>query len=155
MEQEGTASPWSIRSALVSVRDLDRSSAFYCDVVGVKEVLREDQVVVLERKGPATTALFLRQAYRNASHPPQQSLGVRALSFDVGSAAELDRVEERLRALDAFRDRGRFDETEQFEFVRGYDPDRLALIFVADETGSGLSEEHYRAALLVMYTLDL
>lgn len=155
MAQAGAQRPWSIRSALISVTNLDRAVDFYTDVAGFSEVLREDQVVVLEHPGLPTAAIFLRQAYRNASHPSQQSLGVRTLSFEVSSLAELDKVEERLRAHDAFRDRNKVLESEAFEMVRGFDPDRLSLTFVADETGSPPGESHYRAALLRMYTLDL
>src|ERR1700689_2864897 len=94
--------PWSLRSVVVSVRDLDRSSTFYQDVMNVPEVFREDQIAVLSSDLTPSFTLYLRQAQRGAAHAVQ-ALGVRAFSSDVGSFAELDRVEGRLRALDGFR----------------------------------------------------
>ena len=155
MAQAESSSAWSIRSALLSVSDLDRSVAFYCEVAGFDETLREDQVAILERADPTPTSLFLREAYRTAALPSQQSLGVRTLSFDVGGLAELDRVEQLLRERESFRDREKLIEVEDIEMVRGYDPDRFSLTFVAGITGSPLPESLYRTALLRMYTLDL
>jgi catechol 2,3-dioxygenase-like lactoylglutathione lyase family enzyme len=146
---------WSIRSVLVSVSDLDQSATFYQDLMNVHEVLREDQIAVLTGGETGTLTLFLRQTRRTASHPGQQALGVRALAFAVGSPAELDRVEERLRALDTFRDRQRLLEHEGVEVVRGRDPDRLPLTFVGNETGGSMSVDDYRQVLTWMYAMDL
>src|SRR5271168_5004211 len=38
---------WSVRATLVSVKDLDRSASFYQEVMGLSEVMREDQILVL------------------------------------------------------------------------------------------------------------
>jgi catechol 2,3-dioxygenase-like lactoylglutathione lyase family enzyme len=145
----------SIRSVVISVRDLDRSTTFYQDVMNVSEVIRQDKLAVLggEVTGPFT--LFLRQANRNAIRVGQEALGIRALSCDVEAFAELDRVEGRLRAFNAFRDRQFLDEAEEFEIVRGYDPDRLPLSFVAYETRNRIALNDYHRALAGMYTVDL
>jgi catechol 2,3-dioxygenase-like lactoylglutathione lyase family enzyme len=143
---------WSMRAVVISVRDLDRSSSFYQDVMSLSEVLREDQIVVLGSNLNPSFTLYLREAHRNAAHPGQ-ALGVRAFSCDVGSFAELDRVEGRLRALNAFRDRHFLDEAEQFEMIHGQDPDRLSLVFVAHENALALKD--YRRALASLYAIDL
>ena len=145
---------WSIKSVLVSVSDLDRSSNFYQDVMNLHEVLREDQIVVLgDASGPFT--LFLREARHGAvQHSGQQALGARSLVYDVGSIAELDRVDAHLRALGTFRDRRSLDETEATQFLHGHDPDRLPLLFVAHEPGRVPSIEDFRHALATMYVLD-
>jgi catechol 2,3-dioxygenase-like lactoylglutathione lyase family enzyme len=146
---------WSIRSVLVSVSDLDRSANFYRDVMNLHEVLREDQMVVLgDATGPFT--LFLREARHGAVlHSGQQALGARSVIYDVGSIAELDRVEAHLRALGAFLDRRSLDDTEAIQFLRGHDPDRLPMLFVAHEPGRVPSVEDFRRALATMYVLDL
>ena len=59
--------------------------------------------------------------------------------LQCGSLAELDRVEERLRAHDSFRARRKIHETERFELVHGHDPDRLSLTFLAYEVGTTMS----------------
>jgi hypothetical protein len=85
----------------------------------------------------------------------QQALGVRALGWTVGSFAELDRVEARLRALDSFRDRRAVAADCKIEQLRGHDPDRLPLTFVAYESGTTMTVEIYHRALATMYAVDL
>lgn len=147
--------PWSSRSILVSVRDLDRSVAFYQSVMGLNEVLRDEQIAACTGDETWPFTLYLRQALRNASHPGGDTLGVRSLSWDVGSIAELDRVEERLRAAGAFRDRRGVPGHDRFEVVRGQDPDRLSLTFVANETNAAMSSDDYLFVLALMYSIDL
>ena len=101
--------------------------------------------------GPVT--LYLRQAERGAIIPGQQTIGMRALAYDVGSLSELDRIEARLRALDAFRDRIVVEEAARFEVLQGQDPDRLALTFIANETGSKASFDE-AAAMARIYSMD-
>lgn len=144
---------WSIRSVVVSVSDLDHSSNFYQEVTNTREVLRESRVAVLSNDPPPSFTVYLREAPRNAVRSGQQGLGVRVFSFDVGSIAELDRVEGRLRDLAAFQDRRFLDEAESFEMVYGHDPDRLPLGFVAHK--GELSGDDYRRALARMYSIDL
>ena len=143
---------WSIRAVVVSVRDLDRSSAFYQDVLNVPEVIRESEVAVLSGDLIPGFSLYLREAHRNAVHSGE-ALGVRALSCDVGSFDELDQVEGRLRALGGFRSRQSLDNDTRFEIIDGHDPDRLPLIFVAHE--ADLSLTAYRSAMARMYAIDL
>jgi catechol 2,3-dioxygenase-like lactoylglutathione lyase family enzyme len=146
---------WSIRSVVISVKDLDRSSTFYQDVMNLSEVNRADQVAVLAGRGHDSVLLYLRRAYRDAVHEGQQALGIRALSCDVGSVAELDRVEQRLRALGAFRDRQYIDGAKTFEAVRGLDPDRLPLAFVAMQPGRTLSSSDFEDVWTRLYSMDV
>lgn len=147
---------WSIRSILISVRDLDRSVAFYQDVMDVHEVLRESEIAVLAGDAGGTLTLYLRAAPRHATMSGQQSLGMRAVTYNVGSNAELERVEARLQAHDLFRDRGRLEaDGTVVELVRGHDPDRLPLNFVAYETPLTMTSAAYANVVLSMYTLDL
>jgi hypothetical protein len=96
-----------------------------------------------------------RQAYRDAVHPGLEALGVRTLSRDVGSFAELDRVEQRLRALDAFTDRQIIGGAERFEAVRGLDPDRLPLAFVAQQAARTMTAADYERAWTGLYGMDV
>jgi hypothetical protein len=141
---------WSIRSVLISVTDIEVSAAFYRDLVSVHQILRYEQMVVLTNAAESLT-LILRQTHRNPTRPGQQALGLRAITYDVGSVLELSRVEQRLRALDAFRDRR---EAENFEIVRGHDPDRLPLTFLAHRAGRTMSAADYQDASAIMYSAD-
>jgi hypothetical protein len=97
-------------------------------------------------------SLYLREAHRNAVHSGQ-ALGVRAFSCDVGSFAELDRVEGRLRAFDGFRDRQFLDDAKRFEMIQGHDPDRLSVIFVAHDPDPPVID--YHRAMAKLYAVDL
>lgn len=144
-----------MRSVLIAVSDLDRSTAFYQEVTGCGVVLREDQVAILGSGMAAGLFLILRETSRGATRHGQQALGARGLTLDVGSAAELDRVEDRLRAHDLFRHRRPISPDEDFELVLGHDPDGLPLVFVAVGAVDSLSPEHYRHAASLMYSLDM
>jgi catechol 2,3-dioxygenase-like lactoylglutathione lyase family enzyme len=148
-------SGWSLRSVLISVSDLDRSISFYQDLMKTQELRRADQIAILGSDVTGSLMFILRQASRSAVHSGQQSLGLRSLSCNVGPPAELDRVEERLRALNAFRDRLGIGDGAKFEVVRGYDPDRLPMTFVAFEVGSAMSPDDYLGAMAQMYDVDI
>lgn len=153
MAQEAVG--WSIRSTLVTVSDLDRSTTFYRDVTGGSVVLREDQVAIVGSGGLGRLFLILREAARGATRHGQQSLGARGLTFDVGAAAELDRVEAQLRAHHLFRNRRPLSPDEEFELVHGHDPDGLPLLFVAVGDAQDLPLEHFRHTASLMYGLDM
>jgi hypothetical protein len=101
--------------------------------------------------------LFLRQLYRpgDAVRPGPEALGVHSVTFRVESAAELDEVEQRLRARDAFRERYSLHDTKTFEVVRGWDPDRIPLNVMVKHTGEKVSVDQLRSALAKMYTQDV
>jgi catechol-2,3-dioxygenase len=145
---------FSFRSALVSVQEIDRSATFYQAVMNLREVIREDQISVLSG-GSRPFTLYLRETGRNSSHPGQQALGVRTLSFNVESIPELDRVEENLKAHDGFRERLNFDKDLGLEVVHGLDPDRLTLMFVAQSVKADIPPDVYHRVLVSMYGLDL
>jgi catechol 2,3-dioxygenase-like lactoylglutathione lyase family enzyme len=146
---------WSVHSVLLCVRDLDRSTTFYQAVLNLREVLRQDRVAVLAGDEKVPFTLFLRWAPPNAVHFGPESLGVRSLSFDVGSVAELERVEKGLRDFDAFRDRLTPPETAGYQWVRGYDPDRFPLTFAAHDDGKKVSLDDFRRAVAGMYAVDV
>jgi catechol 2,3-dioxygenase-like lactoylglutathione lyase family enzyme len=146
---------WSVTSVLISVQDLDRSSAFYQDVVDIPEVFREDQIAILGGVAIEPLTLVLGEAHRGALGEGQHALGIRSPVCDTGSSAELDRVEVRLRALDGFRNRQFFDDADRFEFVSGHDPDRLPLMFMANMGDTRPSFQDYHHGLASMYAVDM
>jgi len=145
----------SIRTLLVAVRDLARSVEFYRDVFDVEILLHEDQLAVLGGQSAHSHRFVLRQTGSNATRHGQQELGIRGLVLDVGSTAELSRVEARLRAHGLFRDRRHLPEEEAWELVHGHDPDALPLVFVASDAVGELPPEHYRHVASLMYSLDM
>ena len=144
---------WWLRAVLISVSDLDRSVQFYTDVCAVQEIVRDPDSALLGVEMTESPALALRQAGRDGVRAGQEALGLRACSFCVGSDAELQRVEGRLKALSAFQDRQQHGEDGRVRIVRGHDPDRLPLAFMSYEPP--LSSDEYRSVLSLIYSWDL
>ena len=106
MPADHVAPPWAIRSTLIAVADLERSVAFYRELGPFDEIAREDAVAVLGDTSPASPILILRElgGMHHTRHG-QQSLGLRSITFNVGSLGELDRIESFLRSRDLFASR--------------------------------------------------
>jgi catechol 2,3-dioxygenase-like lactoylglutathione lyase family enzyme len=153
MPSDQVAQPWALRSALISVSDLERSVAFYQEVGALHVMAREDAVVVLGEESTASIVLILREARsRHQVRHGQQSLGLRVITFNVRSTAELDRTEAVLRSHDLLTERRPMLEGA-VEFVRGRDPDNLPLVFVcyAEDT---IGTDYYRTLVNMYYSLD-
>jgi len=144
---------WWIRAALIVVSDLDRSVQFYMDVCDLQEIVREPDFALLGVEMTESPALALRRAPRDGVRGGQQMLGLRACSFYVGTDADLDRVEGRLKAQSAFQDRQEHGEGGRVRLVRGHDPDRLPLAFMSYEPP--LANDEYRGVLSLIYSWDL
>jgi catechol 2,3-dioxygenase-like lactoylglutathione lyase family enzyme len=145
---------WWLRAVLIIVSDLDRSVQFYTSVCGVQEIVRDaDSALLGAEMTTGAPALALRQANRNGVRSGQQTLGLRACSFFVGSNAELDRVEGQLKSMSAFQDRQQHGEDGRVQLVRGHDPDRLPLTFMSYQPP--LTGDEYRSVLSLVYTWDL
>ena len=106
MTTDHVAQPWALRSTLVAVADLNRSIEFYGELGPFGVVAREDAIAVLGDPSPGSLTLVLRETrgLHQVRHG-QQSLGLRSMTFNVGSPAELDRIESFLRSRDLFTDR--------------------------------------------------
>ncbi len=153
MPADQAVQPWAIRSTLIAVGDLDRSVAFYGEIGPFEVIEREDRVAVLGDVSPSAPVLVLRETRSPyQTRHGQQSLGLRSMTFNVGSFEELDRIESVLRNGDRFADRRHIDEGAS-EVVFGRDPDNLPLLFVcyaAETVGS----DYYRTILSLFYSMD-
>lgn len=138
----------------MSVSELERSVAFYRDVLGFAEVAREDDVAILGGEGNSPVVILRLVSGRTARYG-QQALGARAINFTVGTRAELDAIGERLETAGALVSRGPLHGSEPLEVIMAHDPDRLPLVFVADEADLQLHPDHYRHVALRMYGVDL
>jgi hypothetical protein len=148
------AQSWAIRSTLLAVASLDRSVAFYRELGPFDEIAREDAVAVLGGVSPTSILLILRES-RGADHARhgQQSLGLRSITFNVGSLGELDRIESVLRA------RNRFTSRQQIaggasELLRGRDLDNLPLVFVCFSRDEQFGADYFRTIAHMVYSLD-
>lgn len=153
MPTDHVVQPWAIRSTLIAVADLDRSVAFYGELGPFTPLARQEGVAVLGDVSPGSAVLILRETGSlHQTRHGQQSLGLRSMTFNVGSLDELNRIESVLRTRDRFTDRRHVDQGAS-ELVRGRDPDNLPLVFVcyAQET---IGSDYYKTIINLIYSMD-
>ena len=146
--------PWAIRSTLVAVTDLDRSVDFYQKLGPFDELIRENGVAVLGGKSTESVVLILRetQGMQSTRHG-QQSLGLRSITFKVGSLSELDRIESVLRDQGHFTTRRNIADGSS-ELLLGRDPDNLPLAFVCYAQDEPIGHDYYHAVANLVWSLD-
>jgi hypothetical protein len=153
MSTDHVVQPWTIRSTLIAVADLERSVAFFGEVGPFGVIARQDGVAVLGEVETGSAVLILRETGSlHQTRHGQQSLGIRSMTFNVGSLDELGRVESVLRSRDRFTERRQIDGGAS-ELVGGRDPDNQPLIFVyyaADTAGAA----YYGSILNLIYSMD-
>jgi hypothetical protein len=154
MPTDQLARSWAIRSTLIVVADLDRSITFYRELGPFEEIVREDGVAVIGGTSPASIALILREARSIQARRGQQSLGLRSITFNVGSLGELDRIEAVLRDHGLFTSRHSLGNGES-EVLRGRDPDNSPLVFICYADGQTLGPDYYRTVANLAHSLDV
>lgn len=155
MHAEPAVQLLTLRSTLVAVADLDRSVAFYGELGPFGVIVREDGVAVLGDVSAGSAVLLLREtpSLHHIRHG-QQSLGLRSMTFNVGSLSELDRIESVLRSREGFTDRRHVGDSAT-ELILGRDPDNLPVGFVcsANETDT-IGPDYYRTIISLVYSMD-
>jgi catechol 2,3-dioxygenase-like lactoylglutathione lyase family enzyme len=155
MPTDHVAPPWALRSTLVAVSDLNRSVDFYREVGPFDEIAREDAVAVLGEPSPQSIVLILRESQGvHLTRHGQQSLGLRSITFSVGSPDELDRIEAVLRSHDLFTSRQKIAEGTS-DLLLGRDPDNLPLVFVWYDDAKTFGADYYKAIASLFYSLDI
>jgi catechol 2,3-dioxygenase-like lactoylglutathione lyase family enzyme len=153
MANDHALQPWAVRTVLIAVADLDRSIAFYQELGPLELILREDAVAVLGDESPSSLILMLRETRgMNQSRHGQQSLGVRLVTFNIGSVEELDRIEAVLRSRDLFSARQPMADGAS-DLLRGRDPDNLPLVFVC-YASKVLGADYYKTFTGLVYSMD-
>ncbi len=139
--------------ALVNVRSLERSVAFYTEVLDLEVQLRDEQVAILAGAPERLAVLVLRSALRGGEHRGPDSVGTRALLWHVSSMALLDTLEERLRERGGLA--RRVERDANTSVVVGQDPDRQALAFFARRDGLPIQISELDAVPQLVYGIDI
>ena len=155
MVTDHLAEPWALRSALITVTELERSFAFYREIGPFEEIVRDDTVAVLGQPPRGSMFIILRQVQsRHAVRHGQDSLGVRSLTFNVKAIGELDRIESLLREHGAFTRRWTMADGAA-ELMTGRDPDNLPLAFGSYDESRLVGTEYYGAVAGFVHSLDV
>jgi catechol-2,3-dioxygenase len=139
--------------ALVNVRSLDRSVAFYTEVLGLEVQLRDQEVAILSKKGEPLSVLVLRSALIDGQHHGPDALGTRALLWHVTSMSLLDSLEQRLQERGALA--RRIERDANTSLLVGHDPDRQALAFFARRDGLPVEVSELAAVPQLIYAIDI
>jgi catechol-2,3-dioxygenase len=112
-----------ISGVVVVVRDLDRSEAFYRELLELDVEASSAEAVLLSRRGRDRLVL------RRLSTAPHVSGGISVLFmvWTADTAADLDRAEDVLRSREAFVSRS---EDEGWDVLEGHDPDNIRVVVV-------------------------
>jgi catechol 2,3-dioxygenase-like lactoylglutathione lyase family enzyme len=139
--------------ALLNVRSLDRSVAFYTEVLGLEVQLRDQQVAMLGEAREPRSVLVLRSALRDGQHHGPDALGTRALLWQVSGMSLLDAIEDRLRERGALAHR--IERGANSTVVVGQDPDRQVLAFFARRDGFPVEVSELDGVPQLVYDIDV
>ncbi|GAA1209780.1 VOC family protein [Rhodoglobus aureus] len=113
-----------LSSAIIFVSDLDRSIAFYCDLLQLTCSIRDGSAALLV--GPENYELYLRGKGAQASHAVG-SIGIQYLMWSTDSVEDLQRCEEALRRESP---QVRREHLDGFDAVEGLSPDHMPIVIV-------------------------
>lgn len=111
-----------LSSAVMFVRDLDRSVSFYSEVLALEEADRSTSAALLV--SAAGAQLILRAMGAGAAHP-LGSLGVQYVVWTAAGPADLDRSERALKNRSAHQQRR---SSGGVTVIEGRDPDDLPVL---------------------------
>jgi catechol-2,3-dioxygenase len=124
-----------LSAAVMFVRNLNRSVAFYQEVIGLRVTDTSTTAALLA--GGDGTQLVLRATGENSPHPLGQ-VGIQYLAWMVPSKDDLD------HRADLLRRRGGFQDTRSdsgVTVVEGRDPDDVVVMLIHAEAGrAGMRE---------------
>jgi catechol-2,3-dioxygenase len=113
-----------LRAAIIFVRELDRSVAFYRELLNLQETDRSSTAALLQSAGGCQLVL---RAFGESAERSLASIGVQYVAWSTASRADFDRMTETLRRLSAHLET-RTD--EDIVVVEGRDPDDLPVVIV-------------------------
>jgi catechol 2,3-dioxygenase-like lactoylglutathione lyase family enzyme len=123
-----------IYSVAVQVRDLERSLAFYRDLLGLRLQQREGELAHLHGYGGTTPSLVLLEVGEHATRVSREP-GLVRVAWRVDKQADLDVAEQLLKqkGLDCVRRR-----EEGLAILETRDPDRthVLLVWLSDEVAA-------------------
>jgi catechol-2,3-dioxygenase len=131
----------SIQTVLLNVRDLEQSIEFYQDVFDLRLASRKNEVAALMvYEADRRQVLLLRELRSNSHHGGRRSIGLRMVSFEVGTPSEFDAIERNLVDRDSVVWQGH---TESYRAIMAVDPDRTEICVASSLTGTPISSEDW------------
>ncbi len=127
----------NLQTVVMNVGDLDKSVAFYRDVLGFSELAMKDQLAAVHAAGnDHPQVIVFREIGTTGRLEGARHLGMRALVVEVDSVEELDRV------VAALEERGLFEarrEGDEWLAAFGHDPDGTAVAATASKRSTPIT----------------
>jgi lactoylglutathione lyase len=127
----------NLQTVVMNVSDLDRSVAFYREVLGFTELAMKDQLAAVYAAGNDRPQVIVFREIRTTGRlEGARHLGMRALVVEVDSVKELDRVAAALEARGSFESRR---EGDLWVAAFGRDPDGTAVVAGASKDDTAIT----------------
>jgi len=131
----------NFQGVVMNVADLNRSIAFYREVLDFTLLSQQDQLAAVSAPGSDRTQVIVLRALASGPVGGSGHIGLQAVVLEVESADRLERIAGELdsrRALVSRRDHS------EWSAVVGRDPDRVAVVVAWHPGGGRITEDSWR-----------
>lgn len=131
----------NFQGVVVNVADLDRSIAFYREVLGFTLLSQEPELAVVGASGSDRTQAMVLRAFGSSPLDGAGHIGLRAFLLEAESLDQLESIERELDSRKLFI--GRRDHSE-WSAVVGHDPDGVTVVLVRHPDRSATTEDGWK-----------
>ncbi len=128
----------NFQGVVMNVADLDRSIAFYRDVLGFTLLSQEDQLAAVCAPGSEQPQVIVLRAIGTSPVAGARHVGLRAFLLEVDTPGELERIASDLEARSLLVNRRNHTD---WSAVVTRDPDRVALVLVSHPGGGRVTKD--------------
>jgi len=132
--------------------NMKQSTEFYQNVFDFRLTSQREEVAALmvyETK--RRQVILLRELGRNWHGAGRRNVGLRMLSFEAGTASELEVIEQKLVGRQALVWQG---QTEAYRAIMGVHPDRTQICVASSLTGTPISSDDWKEVDDAIYTIE-
>jgi catechol-2,3-dioxygenase len=129
------------QGVVINVADLNRSIAFYREVLGFALLSQEEQLAAISAPGNDQPQVIVLRAFGSSPAGGARHVGLRAFVLEIESADELERIATDLdfrRLLVSRRDHS------EWSAVVGRDPDGVAIVVARHAGGGQITEDSWK-----------
>jgi catechol 2,3-dioxygenase len=138
----------NFQGVVTNVADLNRSIAFYREVLGFTVLSQEEQLAALSAPGSERPQVMVLRALGSSPVGGARHIGVRAFVLEVDSADQLEQITSDLESRRLLV--GRRDHSE-WTAVVGRDPDGVAVVVTGRPGGGRIAEDSWRTLDDLLY----
>jgi catechol-2,3-dioxygenase len=124
-DTHGLEDRMNFHGVVINVSDLDRSIAFYRQVLGFTLLSREEQLAVVGASGSDRSQAIVLRAFGNSPLAGAGHIGLRAFTLEADSPDQLQRIESELESRKLLVTRR---EHSEWTAVVGRDPEGVTVV---------------------------